>query len=93
MTLTWGKSVSEPFCKTAKDWLEVLCKESGSADWTMHIEARQSPIYTRRLTAPDGVVAHADVMRADYPKDDFREFLQTQNTSWHERSAQPLDSN
>jgi hypothetical protein len=35
---------------------------------------------------------HADVMHADYPEDDLREFLQTQNTNWHERSAQPLDS-
>jgi hypothetical protein len=93
MRLTWGKSVSEPFCKTVKDWLDVLCKESGSADWTIHIEARQIPIYAVTLTAPDGVVAHADVMRADDPEDDFREFLQTQNTRWHERVAQPLDSN
>jgi hypothetical protein len=93
MRLTWGKSVSEPFCKTAKDWLDVLCKESGSSDWTMHIEARQIPIYAVTLTAPDGVVAHADVMREDYPEDDFREFLQTQNTNWHERITQPLDSN
>ncbi len=93
MRLTWGKSVSEPFCKTAKDWLDVLCKESGSDDWTMHIEARQIPIDAVTLTAPDGVVVHADVMRADYPEDDFREFLQTQNTRWHERIAQPLDSN
>jgi hypothetical protein len=73
MRLTWGKSVSEPFCKTAKDWLDVLCKESGSADWTMRIEARQIPIYAVTLRAPDGVVSHADVMREDY---DFREFLQ-----------------
>jgi hypothetical protein len=93
MRLTWGKSVSEPFCKTAKDWLDVLCKESGSDDWTMHIEARQIPIDAVTLTAPDGVVVHADVMRADYPEDDFREFLHTQNTRWHERIAQPLDSN
>ena len=93
MRLTWGKSVSEPFRKTAKDWLDVLCKESGHADWMMHINAWQIPIYAVTLTAPDGVVAHADVMRADYPEDDFREFLRTQNTSWHERSSLPLDSN
>jgi hypothetical protein len=93
MRLTWGTSVSEPFRKTAKDSLDALCKESGSNDWTMHIDARQIPIYAVTLTAPDGVIAQADVMREDYPEDDFSEFLQTQNTNWHERSAQPLDSN
>jgi hypothetical protein len=92
MRLTWGTSVSEPFRKKAKDWLDVLCKESGHADWTMHIDARQIPIYAV-TTVPDGVVAHADVMREDYPEDDFREFLQTQNINWHERITQPLDSN
>lgn len=92
MRLTWGTSVSEPFRKTAKDWLDMLCKESGSAEWMMHIEARQIPIYAVTLTAPDSVIAHADVMREDYPEDDFREFLQTQKTNWHERITQPLDS-
>ena len=53
----------------------MLCKESGSDDWTMHIEARQIPIYAVTLTAPDGVVVHADVMRADYPEDDLNEAL------------------
>jgi hypothetical protein len=59
----------------------------------MHIEARQIPIYAVTLTALDGIVVHADVMREDYPEDDFREFLQTQNINWHERITQPLDSN
>ena len=68
MRLTWGTSVSDlgnvgirAVPQTAKDWLDVLCKESGSSDWTMHIDARQIPIYAVTLTAPDGVVAHADV--------------------------------